>query len=927
MTPELHLFVLWEKVGPSREALLHRIAAEFEILRVFRIRWAPSLFSDNLSRFYGQKLPPGCNKEESCGTGPFTLAVVRDTHPDYAMRDTTRGRARVNARTFDIKAFCRSPAGGCLPIHATDTAREAAHDLALLLGVGPSGFEAAYPGPWDGKILPLRRDISGAQGWGSLDELFAVLNETIDYVVLRNFECLPDRYHLESHGDIDLLVADYAEACLIANAAPAFPDPWRVHRMVVIGGGPVPFDFRYVGDGYYDASWQRRMLESRRFVDSGFFVPDAEDYFYSLLYHAAVHKPAVAADYAERLSELADAIGIALPGDGFFFDRRRLRSFLLEYMSAHGYRFVRPDDLSVHFSKDVALGPIERIAEGILPRKRGAPPASSPRVRPTPVYDLSDERLTGHARVNLLRPFQFGPGQRILELGCEAGTLTRHLGESGADVLAIESVPGLALQAEDRCRDLSNVRIACDDLLTVETEERFDVVMLIGTPDRTVIDEGSGDPIDALIARAAAALEPDGTLILAIDNQLGLKYLNGCPDERTGIPFFGINDLYDQGAPMTVGRRALSKKLGMSGFQDVEFLFPFPDYKLPNLILSERALLDTRLGVADLLIHNAGRAYPENHHRVFAEPLAWQAVVRNGLLPDLANSFLVVARRGSAAPRRIGWLARMYSRGCRLPSYQVETVIVENESGELCVRKRRLFEHLSENSKEAWFRHEIGDSAYFPGEILSRRIHKAMARQAGIEELASCFAPWLKYLADHAAMDGEGQRILPSDFVDCLPDNLIEAPSGELRYFDAEWAGSGPIPFAWTVIRGIVCSLTDCVENRAVGQTTYRELIARIAEMNGISLKEGDFAVADRFEARLVSQYDAAPEKRRRFSEFIDDPIQMVTSLSSPDEDYSRSLAWHRAELARVKSTFSWRITGPLRGIWNFLRRLAKRFR
>lgn len=921
-TPEIHLFVLWDRVGTSRETVLQRINTEFDILRVFRIRWSPSLFSSNLSRFYGQNLPAGCNKEESCGTGPFTLIVVRDSRPNYALRETTRGRALVNVRTLDIKTFFRSPAGGCLPIHATDAPREAAHDLALLLGVGSSVFETTYPGHWNGEVVALRRDISGAHGWESLGEFFTVLNETINYVVLRNFEGIPDQRNLESHGDIDLLVGNYADACLVANATPVFHDPCRVHRAVVIGNESVPFDFRYIGDDYYDESWQHQILESRVFTQNDFFAPNAENHFYSLLYHAAVHKPAIARDYADRLSALATQIGIPIKPDALFDDPQKIRAFLLGYMKRHGYRFTRPQDRSVYFNTAVALNPMERVADMILPRKnQDRHPPQVQMEHTVPARNLSDECLTGAARANLLRPFGFGPEQRVLELGCEAGVITRHIGESGASVVAVESNPKLAAIAEERCRDLANVRVICDDPYAAEVHGQFDVVTLIGTPEHVAVCQHTDNPLGVFLERAAAWLKEDGLLILAIDNQFGLKYFNGCPEDRTRIPYFGINGLYGSGDPATFGRHVLSEKLRSAGFQSHEFFFPFPDFRLPSVILSEAGLQDSRLNVADMLINNTGRGYPETHHRAFAEDMAWQIATENRLLADLANSFLILARPSGSTPPQAAWLAKIYSRGRRCPPYQVESTIAPDEVGTLEVRKRKLFPDAAADGE--WIRHNAGDSTYLTGKLLVGNIHRAMARNAGLDEFALCFGPWLDFLLAHSTANENGEQVVPGHFVDCIPANLIETPSGELRYFDAEWVCTNEIPLVWPVVRGVVYSLIDCLENSAIGQMTYRNLISTIAEKAGIRLSRNDFAVADHCEIRLIAQCDMSPDKRPKFADLLDSPIRLVSRLENPAADYRDSLAWHRSELARVKRTVSWRITAPLRVAWNLFHRLA----
>src|SRR5262249_40364470 len=146
---------------------------------------------------------------------------------------------------------------------------------------------------------------AGANGWNSLSDLFHVLNASTEYAVMRNFEDLPESATTEEHGDVDLICASSREMAFVANASPAAPGQYRVLYRVTIGGKEVLFDFREVGDNYYDPQWEREMLERRVFSSRGFFHLGPDDYFHSLLYHATVHKPAVATGYLVRLRELS----------------------------------------------------------------------------------------------------------------------------------------------------------------------------------------------------------------------------------------------------------------------------------------------------------------------------------------------------------------------------------------------------------------------------------------------------------------------------------------------------------------------------------------------------------------------------------------------------------------------------------------------
>ncbi|MDD5365094.1 MAG: class I SAM-dependent methyltransferase [Gallionellaceae bacterium] len=538
------------------------------------------------------------------------------------------------------------------------------------------------------------------------------------------------------------------------------------------------------------------------------------------------------------------------------------------------------------------------------------------------IVDWPSEYHLSPARHNLLRPFAFRPTDRILELGCGCGAMTRYLGESGATVVAVEGSLRRAAIAAERCRDLTNVRVYCDSLEYFECAEKFDVVTLIGVLEYAPKFIKHEDPVEYCLRQARSFLKEGGTLMLAIENQLGLKYLNGCPEDHVGIPFYGVNDLYGGSAQVTFGRHALSEILGSAGLPWQEFFYPFPDYKLPMLILSDGALDFPFLNVADLLVHATGRSYPETRYRAFAENLAWRTVIRNRLLPDLTNSFLVLARHVKTVHHPIDWLAKMYSRDSRRTSYQIESTIVSDATGDLTVRKRKLFPD-SPGLANPWLQHAVIDCAYLVGHLLVGRIHEAMAREAGIDELAACFSPWLDFLLAHVKTNETGERTLPEHFIDCIPSNLIELPSGEMRYFDAEWISATPIPLTWVIVRGILGSLSGCLESRQLANLTYRQLIDRVVQVNGLHISETEYAVASHLEERLVSQCLIGGLRKATQAEIIGTPIAVMFRLSHNVLEKRFEFIQMKNELTRVKGSVSWRITSPLRISWNLLRKLV----
>lgn len=537
------------------------------------------------------------------------------------------------------------------------------------------------------------------------------------------------------------------------------------------------------------------------------------------------------------------------------------------------------------------------------------------------IRDWPSEYHLSPARHNLLRFLDIGAHRNVLELGCGCGGITRFFGEAGATVVAVEGSKRRAEIASARCRDLPNVSIYCDNLADFSTDEQYDFVTLIGVLEYAPLFVSGVDPVVAALTHARSFLKDGGALILAIENQLGLKYFNGCAEDHTGIPFFGIHGLYEGKGPITFGRQALMEKLKKAGFRQFDYFYPFPDYKLPSLILSTTAIAEARLNIADLLIQNSGVCHPDTLYRAFAEDQAWRAVAENRLLADLANSFLVVARQDGTAAPETEWLAKIYSGSKRRPCYQVETTI-QRDGAALTVRKRRLFPKAAAPQSE-WLKQVVANCPYHEGSLLIGKIRRAMAREVGIDELSTYFASWLKYLITHSTTGENGEAQLPGNFVDCIPANLIRSPNGELVYIDAEWVAEETIPLAWVVSRGVLNSLTGCLENSALAGLTYAQCIHRIAKRNGIiGLGQDALDKAAELEARLAENSFGATPGAPSWKDILSQPIFGYYRLSNNTQELRSELVSLRSELSRVKGTVSWRITAPLRVVWNLLKRL-----
>ena len=347
MKKELHLFIIWENARNKQNEILEDIKKNFKILNVYEVEWAKENFSNNLTRFYGTNLPAGSDKEVHCGNGKFLLIIIQDLNPKYEERDTSKGKKVVNINLFDKKTEYRNLTGGGHKIHSTNSETETNHDITLLLGKNVEDY-LKYNGEtkWNGKIEELKRDLTGCGVWKDAKEMFYVLNNCVNYAILRNYEGLPEEIYVNEHNDIDLICESMVETAYILNARSMHKEIFRVQHEANVGDRIAYFDLRNIGDNYYYKPLEERILKNREYNEKGFYVLNKEDYFYTLLYHAYVQKPEFKQDYKEKLMNMGVekvTLNTSLEEYG---------EILQKWLLKNEYVVIEPVDRSVYFNKE-----------------------------------------------------------------------------------------------------------------------------------------------------------------------------------------------------------------------------------------------------------------------------------------------------------------------------------------------------------------------------------------------------------------------------------------------------------------------------------------------------------------------------------------------------------------------------------------------
>lgn len=407
-------------------------------------------------------------------------------------------------------------------------------------------------------------------------------------------------------------------------------------------------------------------------------------------------------------------------------------------------------------------------------------------------------------RANLLRPLAgLLQGKQILEIGCGCGAITRYLGELGTHVLALEGAYRRAVIAAERCRDLSNVKVVCDNFLHFDCPQQFDVITLIGVLEYSGLYFPGEDPFRAMLEKVRPFLRPEGLLIIAIENKLGLKYWAGAPEDHTGQAYLGVENRYGPDSATTFGKSELQDLLKRSGFSWNSFLYPFPDYKLPTTLVTETGIREPGFDTHMLLLENFEYVQSEYYPSHFSTSLAGREIEKNGLLADLSNSFLAMAAPESRSnPLPDDLLAVNYNIH-RKKEYQKATSFLLMEDHKIKVHKERIYDRMPDPG--APIVNSIEDEPYFQGQLLSWTAVKIISRNGWTtEELAEWAGTYLRILYSFAP---ENPDRLDGKYIDLTPFNIIIDDRNEVRIFDQEWIAPETVPLGYVFFRGLVYSL------------------------------------------------------------------------------------------------------------------------
>ena len=243
-------------------------------------------------------------------------------------------------------------------------------------------------------------------------------------------------------------------------------------------------------------------------------------------------------------------------------------------------------------------------------------------------------------RESLLNWIPFKTGEKILELGSGCGAVTGAFLRKGLQVTAVDlSLRRSRINATRHadCEELT-IMVGASEKVLPHLTDQYDHATLIGVLEYVGVFSDAEKPYHHILNSIASVLKDDGSLWVAIENKLGMKYFAGCKEDHTGTYFEGIEGYPHKTGVKTFSKKELTDLAAECGF-DCEFYYPYPDYKFPVKIFS-----DERLPKKGELSRN-WQSFDADRLQLFDEAKAFDTVLDAGLFPEFSNSFLVRMRK------------------------------------------------------------------------------------------------------------------------------------------------------------------------------------------------------------------------------------------------------------------------------------------
>ena len=162
-------------------------------------------------------------------------------------------------------------------------------------------------------------------------------------------------------------------------------------------------------------------------------------------------------------------------------------------------------------------------------------------------------------RTNIIDWIPFQKTDKVLEIGSGCGAITGAVAKKAGQVVCIELSKKRSLVNAYRNKEQDNITIMVGNFQDIEPmlPTDFDYVLLIGVFEYGRAYIGGTTPYQDFMEICNRHRKPEGQMMIAIENQFGLKYWAGCREDHLGTYFSGLEGYHGGGSARTFTRRGL----------------------------------------------------------------------------------------------------------------------------------------------------------------------------------------------------------------------------------------------------------------------------------------------------------------------------------------------------------------------------------
>lgn len=238
-----------------------------------------------------------------------------------------------------------------------------------------------------------------------------------------------------------------------------------------------------------------------------------------------------------------------------------------------------------------------------------------------------------HLRENIINWYPIERHHSVLEIGAGCGAITRALCRKAAKVVSVDLSKRRAEINYQRNHDLDNLTIYVGNQNDIQFEEKFDYVILNGVFEYAMSFTDGPEPYRTFLKTVRSFAKKGGKLLIAIENRLGLKYFTGSAEDHTGNYFIGLNQYPDNNTVRTFSKSEWMNLLDSCNLK-YKFYYPYPDYKFPVEIFTDKTLS----------LNGYGKKYhnlESNRYMWLREQELAKTFVDEGIIGSFSNSFFL----------------------------------------------------------------------------------------------------------------------------------------------------------------------------------------------------------------------------------------------------------------------------------------------